>query len=241
MRFKKVEKTKITTILFDVGDTLHDLTNYTRFARRILIEKLIDQGVSIDNAEKGEEIFERIIQKNMRPHADRFFLELDFFKKFFDEMNINSKLINSAINIYRDILRCLLTPSLVVTNTLSTLKERKYKLGAITDGSVKTTYEILLRLDLTKFFDAIIVSEEVGVEKPNPKIFEEALTRLKAKPFETMIVGDSLERDIIGGKKLGMVTVLIERYKPVKLGKVKIKPDYRIRRLDELLDILAVQ
>jgi putative hydrolase of the HAD superfamily len=232
---------KITTILFDVGDTLHDLTNYTRFARRISIEKLIDQGVSISDVKKSEELFEKIIQNNTKPHADRFFLELSFFRELFKEMNIkvDSRLLNFALNTYRDILRFILTPSAVAIKTLSALKEKRYKLGVITDGSLKSTYEILLRLGITEFFNATIVSEEVGVEKPNPKIFEEALTRLKAKAFETMIVGDNLERDIMGGKKLGMVTVLIERYQTIKIGK-KIKPDFRIRRLDELLEILAV-
>lgn len=232
---------RITAILFDVGDTLHDLTSYTRIARKISIEKLVDQGVPIADVSKSQRLFEEIIRRHTKPHADRFFLEVDFFKKLFAEMDVkvDVRLLNFALVIYRDILRSLITPSAVVISTLSALKGKGYKLGLVTDGSLDSTYEILLRLGITEFFDVIVVSEDVGVEKPDPKIFQEALIRLNARPSETMIVGDSLERDIKGGKQLGIVTVLMQRYQLRKKRETKIEPDYRIQRFDELLEILA--
>lgn len=232
---------KVTAILFDVGDTLHDLTNYTSIARKILIEKLVDQGVPIVDVNKSQKLFEEIIRRHAKPHTDRFFLEVDFFEKLFEEMDakVDARLLNFALVIYRGILRSFITPSAVVISTLSTLKGKAYKLGVVTDGSIDSTYEILMRLGITEFFDVIVVSEEVGIEKPNPKIFQEALIRLNARPSETMIVGDSLERDIKGGKQLGMVTVLIQRYQLRKNRETKVEPDYRIQRFDELLEILA--
>lgn len=231
---------KINTILFDVGDTLHSLNNYTGIARKVMIEQLIDQGVPINDVDKGQRIFERVVKRYAKPHADLYFLNADFFKKFFQEIDIkiDNTLLYFSIMTYRDTLHSLLTPSLVAITVLSTLKSMGYKLGVVTDGSKDSAYEILLRLGIINFFDAIVVSEEVGVEKPHPNIFKEALDRLNSKPSETMIVGDSLKRDIDGGKRLGMVTVLIKRYWSKKLRKTKVKPDYEIMQLDQLFELL---
>jgi len=230
-----------TTILFDLGDTLHDLTYYTSFARRISIEKLIDQGVPITNTRKAERLFEDVVSRHCEPHSDKLFLDDSYFKNLFEELDVKvgSTVPRIALIIYRDIIRSLITPSPMVIQTLSTLKGRGYRLGLVTDGRVDTTYEILQRLGINEFFDAIVVSEEVGVEKPNPRIFKEAMFRLHANPSEIMIVGDNLERDILGGKESGMITVLMKRHRLNRAGNRKIKPDFKIQLLSELLNLLA--
>lgn len=236
---KKTEM-KISAILFDLGDTLFDLTSYTRFARTMTIKKLIDQNVNITNVDEAERLFEEVIQKYAKPHADRLFLNDFFFSKFLEEMGIktNQMVPKIAHIFYRDFISSMIMPSSTVIQTLSTLKAQGYKLGVITDGSIDTTYEILLRLAIKEFFDVIVVSEEVGVEKPDPKIFMEATMQLKTDPAEIMVIGDNLDRDILGGKQSGMVTVLMERNKPNENGKGKIRPDFTIQRLNELLSIV---
>jgi len=231
---------KITTLLFDVGDTLFNLTEYRSTALNIVIEKLVDQGILIGNVENSKSLFEELVTKISDLHSDRFFLTIDFFKELFEKMKlkVDVKLCHYAFLIYRDTLRFLLKPSTDINRLFFDLKEKGYKLGIITDGSLDSAYEILLRLGIVNFFDTIVVSEEVGVEKPDTKIFHEALRRLKSEPTETIMIGDNLERDIHGGKQLGMVTVLMQRYKLQEESETSIKPDYKIRRLDELFKIL---
>jgi len=228
-------------ILFDLGDTLFDLTNYTCVARRIMLEKLIDQGTQISNPGQAEKIFKNVIEEHAKPHADRLFLNDFFLTKFFEELGIKTKtnFPRIALIIYRDIIKSLITPSPLVIQTLAALKARGYKLGIITDGSINTTYEILMRLAITTFFDTIVVSEEVGTEKPNSRIFKEAAERLNVKTTETMIVGDNLERDIKGGKKAGMTTVLMERHRLSERS--RIKPDFKIQIITEVLDLPPVR
>ena len=119
------------------------------------------------------------------------------------------------------------------------LKRRGYRLAIVSNGPVGSVHNVLSHHGLYDFFKVFAISGALGVEKPDPKIFQEALIRLNAKPSETMIVGDSLERDIKGGRQLDMVTVLMQRYQFRKRREIKIKPDYRIQRFDELLEILA--
>jgi putative hydrolase of the HAD superfamily len=233
-------KTKIKSILFDLGDTLHDRTNCTRFARRTTLDSLIDQGVPIADIEKMEKSFDKIIEDHAKPHADRFFLNANFFDKLFKQENLRVDAWQPALALatYRDIVRFLVRPSTVVISTLSELKRRGYVLGLITDGSIDSTNELTLRLGITKFFHTKVISEEVGVEKPDSLIFKEALRRLNSKAPETMIVGDNLERDVRGGKLCGLVTALMQRYLRPEPSPAEVAPDYRIFRIDELLDIL---
>jgi putative hydrolase of the HAD superfamily len=70
-------------------------------------------------------------------------------------------------------------------------------------------YYELRKLDIAQFFNAILVSEEVGWRKPNRKIFEEALKRLRLSAAETVYVGDSPLEDIAGAKSVGMKTIFV--------------------------------
>jgi len=80
----------------------------------------------------------------------------------------------------------------------------KYKLHIITNGFHKVQHVKLQYANLTKYFDAIITSDKIGVMKPNPKIFEVALETVNAKSSESVYVGDDLKVDIIGCQNCGI-------------------------------------
>ena len=58
--------------------------------------------------------------------------------------------------------------------------------------------------DLTKYFKTIITSEDAGVKKPNPIIFEYALNKTNALRNESIMIGDNWEADIMGAKNAGL-------------------------------------
>ncbi len=70
---------------------------------------------------------------------------------------------------------------------------------------------LLKRLGLTPFFDAVVTSSEVGVEKPDGRIFTEALRRLEVEPGEALHVGDSPLDDVEGAIAAGMEAVRLDR------------------------------
>jgi len=74
-----------------------------------------------------------------------------------------------------------------------------------------TAIEVLDEAALTPHLDAIVISEQVGVRKPRPEIFQEMLDRLETRPEETLHVGDRLEADVRGAARLGLITVWITR------------------------------
>ena len=86
---------------------------------------------------------------------------------------------------------------------LQTLRRRGLKLAVISNWDGRLPL-LLQRLDLSRYFDAVVVSAEVGVEKPHPKIFEAALTALGVASFRTLHVGDSRRDDVEGAEAAGL-------------------------------------
>jgi putative hydrolase of the HAD superfamily len=83
------------------------------------------------------------------------------------------------------------------------------RLGLLTNGPSDIQRLKLDGTGLSGCFDAVVVSGEVGVGKPNPAAFHEVLGRLGAEPNEAVMVGDSWERDIVGARQIGMETVWV--------------------------------
>ncbi|MFX0061519.1 MAG: HAD family hydrolase [Candidatus Hermodarchaeota archaeon] len=72
-------------------------------------------------------------------------------------------------------------------------------------------HSLLSTLNLTEFFDIIIISGEVGVRKPDPRIFSLALEATNLQPTEVVYVGDTLKDDVQGARAAGIFPVLIQR------------------------------
>jgi putative hydrolase of the HAD superfamily len=93
------------------------------------------------------------------------------------------------------------------------LKRRGYKLALVADGRPGTYRNVLTQHGIYELFDAFAISEEVGVEKPDRRIFVHALDQLGIAPDEyghTIMVGNYLERDIKGANAVGMISVWLD-------------------------------
>ncbi|MEK5247417.1 HAD-IA family hydrolase [Bacillus sp. FSL R9-9530] len=76
--------------------------------------------------------------------------------------------------------------------------KRHFKVGIITNGSTQRQKAKIMNTGLNEYFDTIIISEEVGFSKPDKRIFELALNKLKVQSEDVLFVGDDLEKDIAG-------------------------------------------
>ncbi len=125
-------------------------------------------------------------------------------------------------------------------STLEKLKSRGYKLGIIANQGKGVT-ERLSSWGLLQYFDVIASSFDVGYSKPDRKIFDFAINKANCKPKNAVMVGDRLDNDIVPAKKLGMITVRINKgissFQPVKSNEEI--PDYNIGNICDLLDIFT--
>ncbi|QNM84263.1 noncanonical pyrimidine nucleotidase, YjjG family [Polaribacter pectinis] len=80
----------------------------------------------------------------------------------------------------------------------------KYKLHIITNGFEEIQRKKMINSKIHHYFDNIITSDSVGVKKPNPKVFNFALEVSKAKKEQSIMIGDSLEADILGALDVGL-------------------------------------
>ncbi len=110
---------------------------------------------------------------------------------------------------YHNVKFSLLQPFPRTIAILIYLKQKGYKIGAISNGITIKQWEKLIRLNLHPFFDIVITSEEVGYEKPHPQIFIEALKRIHCSPDKSVMVGNKYETDIEGALNAGMSGILV--------------------------------
>lgn len=115
---------------------------------------------------------------------------------------------------------------------LTELRTRGYTLHVLSNNSSILPLQLEL-LGITGYFETISWSEEMGVEKPDRRIFEMALERIGAQPDEVVYVGDSLEADVLGAESAGIL--------PIHADHRRRRPDgghLRVESLPELLDLL---
>jgi putative hydrolase of the HAD superfamily len=86
-----------------------------------------------------------------------------------------------------------------------------YKIGIVTNNRLAEQQEKLRHLGLGELVDALITSEEVGVLKPDPRIYHVALVRLGAAAAQTVMVGDNWQADVVGALAVGIRPVWLNR------------------------------
>jgi putative hydrolase of the HAD superfamily len=113
---------------------------------------------------------------------------------------------------------------------------KKYRVGLLTNGAPDLQREKLLASGLEPLLHAVAVSGEHDIGKPLPGIFHRLLAELGAKPEEAVMVGNSLERDILGARNAGITSVWLKV--PGSEEPAEVQPDYTIHGLAELPALL---
>jgi putative hydrolase of the HAD superfamily len=114
---------------------------------------------------------------------------------------------------------------------------RDHRLALVTNGAPEIQREKLRASGLARWFQAVVVSAEIGVGKPEPKIFRTALDAVGVSADATAMVGDSLIRDITGAKRAGIRAIWLNRFEESR--EEGIEPEAEIRGLRELPGVLA--
>lgn len=123
------------------------------------------------------------------------------------------------------------------------LKQCGYKLALVADGRLGTYSNVLTQHGLYDLFDAFAISDEVGVEKPDRRMFVHALGRLgiiEADYGRVVMVGNNLARDIKGANQLGLISVWLDwapRRRKVPADELEV-PQYTIEEPLELLSVI---
>lgn len=212
----------IKAIIFDCWDTLFGNEIEKTHPFQIFAEKI---GKSLQDYEYLK-IFEKhfMLEKHYK-------LEVPI-KALLDELGIQH--IEKLTNELQEILEEALSSQKYFPETLKVLNQlkKKYKLGLISNTFYQSFEGLEEKFKVNEIFDVILKSYETKMLKPDPKIFEIMIKRLKVNKDEALMVGDSLKDDIKSAENFGIKGILIDRK-----GK---HPEYpnRITSLEQLKKFL---
>jgi putative hydrolase of the HAD superfamily len=233
-------KSDLKAILFDIDDTLYSTTEFAALARRNAIRAMVDMGLDLEPDDALRELNEVISEfsSNYDQHYDKLLLRLP--RKV--RPGVNPALVVAAgVVAYHETKFRQLHAFRDAEEALAALKEKTdLTLGILTEGLEIKQAEKLVRLGIVKYLDpgAIFISDQVGISKPNPKLYLHALNRLDLEADEVMYVGDNPDKDITPAKAVGMIAVRHRGTGRYADRECLFEPDHEISDFHELMKIL---
>lgn len=192
----------IKAIIFDLDDTLISEKEYIKSGFREVSRK-----ISYENNIEFDKVFKKMIKLFEESSNEVFNRVLDSF-----EIKYTKEKISELIKTYREHIPDIKFFDDVIP-TIKKLKSNGYKIGIITDGYKETQVRKIEVLHCEKWFDEIIITDEIGRAfwKPHEKPYKLIAKKLNLKLEEIAYVGDNVNKDFITANKLGIMTIFIER------------------------------
>ena len=229
-------------VLFDIDDTLFGTTDFAGRARKNAVRAMCEAGLDLPVEEVERELAEVIAEfsSNYSRHFDKLLVRLDSPLR---EGASAAIVVAAGVSAYHDTKFRDFAPFPDVIPLLADIKGAGLSTGIITHGWTDKQAEKLVRLGVVPHLDAdaIFISDEIGISKPNPKLYETALARMGLEAREVMYVGDSPAHDVAPPKSLGMITAWAHRAsKWTPKGEAE-EATHEVANFDELRVILREQ
>lgn len=207
-------KNKIETVLFDLDDTLHDDTYaFTTAAEEVAREVEAEHGVDALALKaayiaEAEGFWHRLTGEQVRVRLSQ--LRTTMWSNALSAVGLGDAALaeRSAANynVYRKKYFALYPGAL---DLLRELKARGMKLGLVTNGMSETHHEKIALLQISEYFDALFLADEVGMVKPDPLLFAHACRKLESSPSVSAMVGDRYDRDMSGAIEAGLYSIWV--------------------------------
>ncbi|WP_292378671.1 HAD family hydrolase [Methanosarcina sp. UBA289] len=220
----------LKAILFDMDNTLFDFIAAKMEAfRKILSFIGREKG---DIAEEPSELFRYFLRGTYG------FEDYENIRDYMQDRNLfTAQGYRKCCEIYEQEKLENLELYPAVTNTLDKLKGLGLKLAIITDADKHHALARLTKVGLLNYFDLLVAADTTGTKKPDPTHFLFALEVLEITPEETLVVGDSIKRDIVPARKLGLKTAYAS-YGDWRPGEEADQCfDFRLNSFSDMLDI----
>ncbi|AZS15981.1 HAD family hydrolase [Paenibacillus lutimineralis] len=221
----------IKAILFDLDNTLMDRDwTFQQFALQLIEECLI---------EVSAEERERLIAYMIESDADGYREKQGYFRELIERLPWVERPDLDELTRYYELN--YMTHARAMNHAVWTLEQCRaldLRLGIITNGRSEVQHGKIDQLGLRPFFDTIIVSGDIDIKKPDPRIYRTALERLGTAAEETIIVGDHPRNDIWGAANIGIRGVWLRRAHGWNADLQGGKPWHEIYELNELISLI---
>ncbi len=228
-------------VLFDLDDTIFD----HQYCRRAALRKLAGQYSVLAQREPAE--LETLHEKHLQ-NTHTLLLDgkisiaqarLQRMRLLFTELGAELDLdsLEAASQLFRNAYEESLRPVPGAVPLIRELK-RRAKVGVITNGLSATQRSKIACCGLESQIDALVISGEAGVRKPDRRIFEMALAMIGCLPEDAIMVGDSWLHDVLGARAAGIAAVWLNRYGERNPEPGKVIEVNRLEPLERLLELL---
>ena len=216
----------IKAIIFDAYGTLFDVNSAAEKCK----DKIGSKWESFSNYWRTTQLEYTWLRSLMKRHQDFWKITEDSLDKSMKVFNINPDMKSELLDLYK-----ILSPYPEVKETLQLLKEKNYKLSILSNGTPSLLNELVSSNNL-KVFDDIFSVEEVGIFKPDSKVYDIPVKKYKIEKREVAFLSANTW-DVSGGGNYGFNAIWVNRNNII-FDNLDYSPENQINNLKHLLDII---
>jgi len=214
----------IKAIIFDAYGTLFDVNSAAEKCK----DKIGDKWQPFANFWRTTQLEYTWLRSLMRKHKDFWQITEDSLDKSMKAFQINASMRDELLNLYK-----VLSPFKEVPETLKILKEKKFKLAILSNGTPALLNELVKNNNLNDLFDDLFSIEDVGIYKPDSKVYDIPIKKYNVKKNEIAFLSANTW-DVSGGGNYGYNAIWVNRNKNI-FDNLDYKPSLEIKDLSQLL------
>tara|TARA_B110000091_G_scaffold48206_1_gene52865 strand:+ start:25 stop:687 length:663 start_codon:yes stop_codon:yes gene_type:complete len=217
----------IKAIVFDAYGTLFDVNSAAEKCKG----KIGDKWEGFANFWRTTQLEYTWLRSLMKRHKDFWHVTEDSLDKSMKTFSIDSSMKNELLDLYKK-----LSPYSEVKGVLSSLKEKKYKLAILSNGTPTLLNELVKSNNLENIFDDLFSIEEVGIYKPDSKVYDMPIKKYQIKADEIAFLSSNTW-DVSGGGNYGYNAIWVNRNKNI-FDNLDYKPKNEVSDLTQIVDIV---
>ena len=217
----------IKAIIFDAYGTLFDVNSAAEKCK----DKIGDKWEGFANFWRTTQLEYTWLRSLMKRHKDFWQVTEDSLDKSMKAFNIDPSMKNELLNLYK-----VLSTFKEVPETLKILKEKNFKLAILSNGTPSLLNELVKSNNLEDLFDDLFSIEEVGIYKPDSKVYDLPIKKYKIEKNEVAFLSANTW-DVSGGGNYGFSSIWVNRNKSI-FDNLDYKPHTEIENLSELISLI---
>ena len=217
----------IKAIIFDAYGTLFDVNSAAEKCK----DKIGDKWEGFANYWRTTQLEYTWLRSLMNRHKNFWQVTEDSLDKSMKAFEIEPSMRNELLDLYR-----ILSTFSEVPEVLKKLKEKNYKLGILSNGTTALLNELVKSNNLENIFDNIFSIDEVGVYKPDSKVYDIPIKKYKIEKEEVAFLSANTW-DVSGGGNYGYSSIWVNRNNSI-FDNLDYKPKEEVKNLSKLLDIV---
>ena len=217
----------VKAIIFDAYGTLFDVNSAAEKCK----DKIGDKWEGFANFWRTTQLEYTWLRSLMDRHKDFWQITEDSLDKSIKVFNIDPSMRNELLNLYK-----ILSPYKEVLETLKTLKEKKFKLAILSNGTPSLLDELVKSNHLDNLFDDIFSIEQVGVYKPSSRVYDMPIKKYNINKSEVAFLSANTW-DVSGGGNYGYQSIWVNRNNNI-FDNLDFRPKYQITDLKKLIQLV---